>query len=274
MLEVQKAIDQAIEEAQEIGFRRHLGASVIGRKCARQIWYIFRWAKESRHEARLLRLFDRGHLEEQRFIKWLRDAGIKVTDVDPETGEQLRISDCFGHFGGSLDSEVEGIPDLPPGEVAVAEFKTHNDKSFKNLQNRGVLSAKWEHYVQMQIYMHKRERRWALYMAVNKNDDDIYCELVAYRKEIAEEYLHRAARIIDAKEPPPRINESPSWFECKWCDYNRICHYGEAPAKTCRTCAYAKIETEGRWVCGLNWITLDEEKQRAACEDYNLLATF
>ncbi|HEX8349957.1 MAG TPA: hypothetical protein VF598_08335, partial [Hymenobacter sp.] len=60
------------------GFRSHLGASVIGRECGRQIWYGWRWARKPKFQARMLRLFNRGHLEEARFIAALLAIGVQV----------------------------------------------------------------------------------------------------------------------------------------------------------------------------------------------------
>ena len=37
------------------GWRPHLGASVIGRECDREVWSIFRWITKADHEGRILR---------------------------------------------------------------------------------------------------------------------------------------------------------------------------------------------------------------------------
>lgn len=50
------------------GHRGHMGASLIGKECARSIWYDFFWATKSAFGGRMVRLFNRGHLEEGRFI--------------------------------------------------------------------------------------------------------------------------------------------------------------------------------------------------------------
>ena len=52
--------------------RPHLGASLIGDKCERAIWYVFRWATHTKFEGRMLRLFDSGNREEFRLVvHWL-----------------------------------------------------------------------------------------------------------------------------------------------------------------------------------------------------------
>ena len=91
----------------EDGHRSHMGASLIGGECPRAIWYGFRWATKSNFEGRLLRLFNRGHLEEARFIAMLLMIGCEVYQQDAE-GNQFRISHAEGHLGGSGDGVVIG----------------------------------------------------------------------------------------------------------------------------------------------------------------------
>lgn len=261
------AIERRIEERQSSGFRRHLGASVIGRECARELWYIFRWAKAVRHRARLLRLFDRGNLEEERFVRWLRDAGIHVVTHDPTTGKQVRIEDHNGHFGGSLDSSLFDTPDFPM-EWVLGEFKTHNNKSFNEVVKKGVRKEKWEHFVQMQIYMHYTGMRAALYFAVNKDNDEIHLEIVEYEKEIALGFIERAGKIIESPHPPVRINDNPSWYKCQWCDFKKVCHDGEPKAVNCRTCVHARPIENGAWLCQQYSYVLTEADQRRGCTSH------
>lgn len=65
--------------------RWHLGASIIGGECWREIWYGFRWVYNKKFEGRLYRLFNRGHKEEFRFVEWLRGMGHAVEEFDPES---------------------------------------------------------------------------------------------------------------------------------------------------------------------------------------------
>ena len=43
------AIYASYEARQGDGFRDHLGASLIGKSCARALWNDFRWATPARH---------------------------------------------------------------------------------------------------------------------------------------------------------------------------------------------------------------------------------
>lgn len=265
------AINRTLEQKQDLSFRRHLGASVIGRACNRELWYIFRWARRVRHDGRMLRLFARGHLEETRFATWLMNAGINVSLRDSQTKTQHRVTAFEEHFGGSMDGKLSGVPDLPQDEVAVGEFKTHNEKSYKRLQKEGVAGAKWEHYVQMQVYMHLSGLRYALYLAINKNDDDLYAEIVEYNREIAEEHMDRAGKIILARTPPAKINESPGWYQCKFCDMKPVCHDGEPLAVNCRTCVHSRPVAGGKWWCERYNCERTHEEQLAACASYETI---
>lgn len=261
----------------EDDWRNHLGASLIGRKCARELWYSFHWSTLKRFDGRMLRLFNRGHLEEPRMVALLMMIGCQVWQVDGN-GKQFRIVGHMGHFGGSMDGVAQGIPDLPEGEPCLTEFKTHNDASFTKLISAGVLNAKWEHFVQMQVYMGKNNLKYSLYVATNKNNDAIHLELVQFDPVQYQKYLDRSAMVIDSPTPPPKLNESPGWFDCKWCDQKGVCHGKEAPARNCRTCMWSCPIDNGEWVCniptqpdggGLGKL-LSPEDQRLGCDAYQV----
>lgn len=254
------------------GFRSHMGASIMGGKCGRQIWYSFRWATKGQHTGRILRLFNRGHLEEPRIIAALMCIGATIYQVDGN-GKQYRISGSEGHYGGSGDGVGTNIVGLQPGAYCVLEFKTHNDASFKTLVKEGVRSAKLEHFVQMQQYMRKMGLTVALYIAVNKNNDEYYCEWVVLEPETADLFIDRADTIVWMQRAPDRIGNppSPGNYDCKWCDHKPVCFQKVAPARNCRTCNYAQPMKGGDalWGCTKHSKYLTKAEQEAGCPDYN-----
>jgi len=264
-----KRIDDFLESKQGKGFRRHLGASIIGRPCARQLWYTFRWARRSSFKGRILRLFQRGHEEEIRLINFMRKSGIHVEDVDPDTGDQYRIIDWNGHFGGSLDSILFDTPEFPMIDI-LAEYKTHNDKSFKKVKKDGVKKSKYEHYIQSQIYMHYKELPAALYFAVNKNDDEIDIQLIEYDRHEALKHVERAGKIINAEAIPPRIpNASPGWYICQWCDYKDVCHHHAKKDMNCRTCIHSAPVENSEWFCNKFHCKLEFSDQLRGCLEHS-----
>ena len=76
--QLSKDIDEYCIITYDDGHRSHLGASLIGHECKRYLWYTFRWIKHNVHSGRLYRLFNRGHLEEDRIIKWLEGIGLTI----------------------------------------------------------------------------------------------------------------------------------------------------------------------------------------------------
>lgn len=81
-----KIVDKQVQatEGRTTG-RGHLGASVLGEKCVRSIWYGWRWARpEEKHGGRLLRLFARGQREEREFIHRLRAVGVTIFEFSQQ----------------------------------------------------------------------------------------------------------------------------------------------------------------------------------------------
>jgi len=256
----------------EFPFRTHLGASGIGRECARDIWYSFHWTTLEKHGGRLLRLFNRGHMEEGRFIAMLLDIGCEVYQQD-EHGKQFKISDAGGHFGGSGDGVVLGVPDLDANTPALAEFKTSALAPFLKIKKNGVRAEKFEHFVQMQMYMGKMGLAVALYMIVNKNNDELHAEIVPFDQNIYNDFLNRGVSLVWQNEEPTRLSESPGWFECKWCDHRPVCHLKKAPHENCRTCKSGTPKEDGKWHCDSvaeNTPTepLTKEEQFEGCNNY------
>lgn len=255
-MDVAAAIYSALEAANTEQPRAHLGASVIGGPCLRAIWYGFRWYSEDRPNGRILRLFRRGHREEIDVVRDLRLAGFKVE------GQQEKFSRLGGHFGGSVDGYI-WLKDTR----GVLEIKTHNLRSFTHLQRHGVRDSKPQHYAQCQMYMHWSGCPCALYVAVCKDNDRIYVEVVPYQREMAENYEHLALRIIETKTPPRKVSERPDWWQCKFCQYRQVCHQNAVPQQNCRTCHYSRPD-EGEWRCDYHDESLSLEKQSQGCEDY------
>lgn len=283
-------------------FRSHLGASQIGKDCSRELWYNFRWAsaRDDREEfhkgfahdtlapdggcdrcarvkTRMMRLLNRGHLEEARFIALLKMIGCTIYTQD-SSGVQFKVSFHGGHFGGSVDSVAIGIPDVPIGEPCEVEMKTHNDTSFSKLLTAGLREGKPEHFDQMTIYMGGYSLRYGLYLAVNKDNDDLYGEIIEFVPERFAQLVDRAELIIAATLPPKRISKNPSWYVCKFCSSNGICHgaIGAAPLRNCRTCKHSRIVDQG-WACAYSLIGADprrplsKEEQLKGCENYSVL---
>ena len=261
-----EAIFAGYEADASDGFRSHLGASLIGKACERALWYDFRWTTKARFEGRVLRLFETGNREEERLVRNLRRTGATVLEVDPETGRQFRVQAHGGHFGGSLDGVALHLLEAPKA-WHVLEFKTHSNKSFTDLVAKKVRESKPQHFAQMQIYMHLMGMNRAMYLAVNKDTDDLYVQRVEADVAYTEQLLEKARRIIFAPTPLPRISEEPSWYQCRLCDHADVCHGSRAAEVNCRTCLHSS-PVEGGWHCDRHQKPLSEVDQRTGCEQH------
>jgi hypothetical protein len=253
--------------------RDHLGASLLGHRCDRYLWLVFRWAFDPKHTGTRLRLFARGQREEDVIVAALRRIGLEVEDVDPETGEQwLAYIGEDGHVGGHLDGYVT----LPGGSVPVLECKTHNKKSYDRVVEKGVRASKPEHWAQCQLYMKygPRPTTSTLYVAVCKDTDELHIEIIELDDGKAVELAIKGGAIVDKAVPPDRMKDKDqppcvytSKDGTKWpCDAYELCWGKQMPERNCRTCAHSSPEIDGSWSCAetVNYMTGD--RMRVGCD--------
>ena len=228
-----------------------MGASLLGHPCRRWLWLSFRWAVREHFTGRMLRLFDRGQREEAVIVENLRRIGIIIHHTSADDGGQLFVK-LAPHVGGSLDGIIEsGVPGAEKTRH-VAEFKTHNLKNFNELKAKGVFEAKRRHWCQMQCYMHGTGIKRALYVAVCKDNDELYTERVEYNPKAAEDIIRRGAEIVLTERMPEPLSADPAWYVCKMCPAWTFCHQThqiEADCVNCRTCAHVTPKEDGTWVC-------------------------
>lgn len=228
--------------------RTHLGASIIGGDCLRKIWYEFRWADQEYIKSQTLRLFNRGHLEEARFVSYLRGIGCLVAEEDPSTGKQFRVVFAMGHGGGSMDGQAFLPEKFGVQGPILLEFKTKGTKYFPKLKAEGVRKAEPQHAAQMDVYGFLTGLKQALYMSVDKNTDELYIELLDLSIPQGAAMTKRAELIVADHEPPPRAY-APTHFKCEWCKFKGVCHQGKRLDKNCRTCVHSQPVMNGEWAC-------------------------
>lgn len=273
--QIAEAIDRAVEAAHEETERTYLGGSVIGGPCERRLWYDFRWAwPPETFSGRMLRLFRNGHEKEARIVEDLRLAGMEVEDIDPSTGGQWAATAVGGHFRLHLDGIVRGVPTAPRTEHSL-EVKTHNTKSFAELLKHGVAAAQPKHVAQMQVGMELRGLTRSLYVALNKDTEELYTERVRHDPEQAARLLAKAERIITADTAPDRIRDSADAYPCRLCHVREACHAGDQARRNCRTCLHSTPVIDGggdgEWRCEKWGQTLSVEEQRAGCRAHRYL---
>lgn len=221
--------------------RGYLGISQLGHPCDRHLWYQLRWAAPDNFDGRMLRLFDTGHREEERIICELKRIGMSIESVGMN-GKQISVQSwsgfVVGHLDGIVTSGVPGAPRTPH----LLEIKTHNRKSFDRLKLLGMRASQPKHYVQMQVYMYliwvAKEVKRGLYVAVCKDNDEIYTERVHLDADFAKRQVNRGEQIVASLKAPPRIEEANPVTNpvCATCQFTAVCFEKTMPAKNCRTC--------------------------------------
>lgn len=241
--------------------RSHLGASVIGEECWRKLWYGFRWVKLIQFEGKMRRLFNRGHREEKQLEDFLLWAGVKIRTINPETDKQYVFSQVSGHYGGSTDgiALIGWMDDFP----IICEFKTHNDRLFELLKKNKLKLAQPKHWGQICSYGKDFKVKHGLYVAVNKNTDEIYFEFVELDWNHASELEKKATDIIYSRMPPARIAAQETHQKCKYCDFHGICWQKQPVEINCRSCKFAEPKEEAKWFCH-RWNALIPNKEAIA----------
>lgn len=262
--------------------RWHLGASLIGHECSRYLWYVFRWCgrqvghgsndqEQTANLGRMQRLFNRGHLEEERVVKYLRGIGCEVW-THQEDGSQYRMSAVNGHFGGSID----GVFRFPARYNILApvlwENKTNSTgPNFNKLIEDGVAVSKQQHFIQMSCYGKEYQLEYGAYFNTNKNDDNIHVEIVRLNWNIAEQMKVKAERIITSQVPPPKLSEQPTDRRCVYCDFKQTCHFKAPVERNCRSCVFAVPTIGGEWHCNTHGGTIPRDFVPKGCDSYKAI---
>jgi len=230
-------IDAAlIKEREGEDVRRYLGASRLGMPCGRalQYEYLHLPVDEGREfSGRLLRIFEVGHVLEDLAIRWLRLAGFEIY-TRKANGGQFGFSVAGGRIQGHVDGILNGGPEaLGFGYPMLFEFKTMADKHWKACVKSGVAVSKPIYAAQMAIYQAYMEasvpgisQNPALFMAINKDTQELWFELVPFDGGLAQRMSDRAVHVISATEAGeilPRFAMTPTHQECKFCSWQDRC---------------------------------------------------
>ncbi len=200
--------------------RSRLGLSQIGEDCKRVLWYRHRGLEPTQPDGRILRLFELGNILEDHIVHNLLMIGISVYDWQ----EVVTFEDGDTILTGHTDGRCINVPGAEKTEHLL-EIKTAGDKSFKALLKAGSYE-KWspKYSMQIQAYLLGLNLTRCLVVVYNKNTSDLYTERININKPMIAEKLVDVFNIIKSEEPPDRISNSPSWYQCRWCNFKEVCH--------------------------------------------------
>jgi hypothetical protein len=135
----------------------------------------------------------------------------------------------------------------------VLECKTHNRKSFDDLEKNGIEKSKPVHFAQCQVGMGMSGIQRAAYIAQCKDDDRLYLERIHFDEKVFKALRLKAERIINEETAPDRISDKVDFFRCRYlCPFSKICHEDGRPEIHCRTCIHSSPVDDGKWACAKN----------------------
>lgn len=183
---------------------------------------------------------------------------------------QYRMSGCEGHFGGSLDGIAKFPPESGIEEPVLLEFKTNcTGAAFSKLFTDGLEMHKPQHFTQTCTYGYKYNFNYVLYLNINKNDDDLFVEVAKLKHELGEQAELKAERIIMSQKPPAKLSPNPTYFKCKYCDANTLCHGDAFAEKNCRSCVNARPAKNAEWFCDEHCENIPREVVPNGCDSYS-----
>ena len=161
----------------------------------------------------------------------------------------------------------------------VLEVKSSNDRRFNNLVSENSYE-RWslEYEAQVHCYMGAFKLPKSLALVYNKNNSDIYSEVIKYNDELFQSLIEKAKRIITSPEPPDLFLSENDWKVKNLPKESREVYLGrtEPPFKNCRNCKHSKpiIEVSGAtWRCGKKGVLLNPKQQmdKKNCPDHELI---
>ena len=216
--------------------RQYLGASRLGASCERALQFDYAGAPMDAGKGcsgRTLRVFEVGHVLEALAVRWLRLAGFELHHQKADGG-QFGFSVAGGRLQGHVDGIVANGPEaLGLGYPMLFEFKTMNAKNWRSCVKSGVAVAKPLYAAQIATYQAYMEdmvdgisTNPALFIALNKDTQELWCELVPFDAALAQRMSDRAAKVITATEAGdllPRAFTDAAHVECKFCPWADRC---------------------------------------------------
>ena len=200
--------------------RNYLGVSQLGIECDRQLYYKYHKPDlDVIKEPRIQSIFAFGFLVEKYILGLLIESGLEVFDVDEE-GKQFEVV-YEDKIKGHIDAVIKGIPESTKPHLL--EIKSMNDSNFKRLEKEGLEHGFHEYYIQMICYIFLFKLENGLFIAMNKNDCNIYTERIKSDNIVAESYLKRGLEIVNTKELPDRKYKDKHFFKCRMCNFAEEC---------------------------------------------------
>lgn len=222
-------IDQALlRQSKKKPARHYLGASRLGVACDRALQYEYLNLPKDEgrdFDARLLRIFERGHRMETIMASWLKAAGFELY-TEQNDGSPFGFSEMHGQFKGHADGViVDGPHDY--NYPMLWENKALGNRTWQSLKKKGLSIVCPTYAAQVALYQaYLNLPNPALLTAINADTMAIYVEWVPFNGELAQRSSDRAVNILQActaKEWLPRLSFDADYYQCKLCPWQQRC---------------------------------------------------
>lgn len=220
-------IHEKLKEKQFIEKKRnYIGASTIGHQCDRKIWLDY-MGEEAEYPPKTLLNFEIGKSLEKMILGVLSECEDFEVEVGTESNNYLECSDKdIPEFKGHVDAILK----TPFEKKIILEIKTTKDSGFsrlmhKDLNKAGLKNWNMGYYTQLQSYMGMMNVPRAILIVINKDNSELYEEIIFFNAMFYEGIKAKARQILEAQTIPEKINKSPLFTICHNCKYKRKCHY-------------------------------------------------
>ena len=136
---------------------------------------------------------------------------------------------AFSVMDGNFKGHIDGVILDGDGKKYILEIKSANEKNFLKLQKQGIQAAFANYYLQCQMYMHFLNIPQCLFLAVNKNNGEIYKVVFSSNEAVIECGLRKINKIISHGQDmparlPPDASGTPSIVPCQYCEFFDFCY--------------------------------------------------
>ena len=242
------------EKAERAEPRAYIGASVIGSKCEAYLALNLRGFPSDMPDGQLLRIFNEGHKAEPFVVETLKRAGLRIRELDPETGKQWHYNMLGGHLAANLDGKLWKQRDPEKDKAThTLEVKSMNRQMFDTFKKKGVAISHPDYYDQVQLGMGFSEIHACLFAAYCKDNSAFHFEFVYFDAAHFNALVARGANAMFA----PQAKRLESW-DCTQCFKRTACKVAIAPPpemRHCRHCRYSipDVSQPGKmWTCKLH----------------------
>jgi len=183
-------------------------------KCPRQVFIKFKNFPKEVMEPNFLRLFDHGDHIHQLIMKSLFSSNeVKVIASEINIPTQDLVS-------GRTDAIIE-----KEGELFVLDIKSMNSMAFDKMKE-----AKEDNVKQVQLYLYYFNIKKGILLYVNKDNLKLKEYEINYNQEEVEKILNELIDLrnkINSDIVPPRLKGYPTYWECRYCKYKKVCDMAE-----------------------------------------------